>query len=945
MKVAPRGSLRLLAGLALGLAGLALNQWPVPLLTEETPPFVFGGALVLVAFVFLGTGPGLLASLVSLSAFFAQPGAAGLATSVYVLEAWATYHLYRRYGSLVFAVVAYWFSVGWLLDALLYGQMAGLPLAYVILLFVKQIFNGILNAIMAEVLTYLPAPRSLASLVRPLPAARLRQYVLSRVALVVMIPCLLLALIYTRSTYQRHLEVAADQEGAVAREAGTAVHLFLMEREDSLRRLAREIEIGRVAGREEPVARLAAFHREHPEFDTLGLTDAEGTVLATSPPSDVLGNRLAGQSLAPRRFFHEARVRQRTAYAPLSPGTVRLREAEKRAPVLLMAEPLLGAGGAFAGVVFGGLDSSALLPLLQAHRRHPTEIVTLLDQERTVIASLDPGLPGGTPLGADTPPRLAYAYQPLAVAAWGMEAHLPAASLHAEMMGSGYQILLFFGATLLLLYAAVLMFAGRMSEPLHTINRAATDIAAGHFPAEEPLRQLGSSPIGEIQSLASHFLNMQRALAYHDPVTGLPNRRLFLDRVTVAAAQARRNRAGLAVVSLDLDRFRIIEDSLGRALGNELLRRVARRLEGVVRAGDTVARLDADNFALLLAPVSQAEEAAKSAQKLLEALRRPFPLDGREVFVTACLGVSLYPADGENGEVLLRNADTAMSVAKQQGPDGYRLFAPVMNDRALEHLALEAGMRRAIAQGELLLHYQPQLELQTRSADAVEALVRWKPPGGPLLWPASFVPMAEASGLIVSLDHWVLRTACTQARAWQQVRPMRVAVNLSARQFHQPDLVEQVEKALREADLPAERLEIEITESVAMQGVDASVETLLGLRRLGVRLAVDDFGTGYSSLSYLKRLPVNTVKLDRSFTHDLATDGGDAAIARAVIDIAHSINLRVVAEGVETKEQLAFLRQHGCDAIQGFLVSHPLPADSVEPLFQPSAWLALPEGD
>jgi diguanylate cyclase (GGDEF)-like protein/PAS domain S-box-containing protein len=415
-------------------------------------------------------------------------------------------------------------------------------------------------------------------------------------------------------------------------------------------------------------------------------------------------------------------------------------------------------------------------------------------------------------------------------------------------------------------------------------------------------------------------------LAYHDALTGLPNRLLFNDRLSVAVAQAHRQGYRLAIFFLDVDRFKVINDSLGHSLGDRLLQGVARRLQASVREGDTVARLGGDEFILLLPALNRAEDVAKVAEKILDSLKLPFRLEGRELYVTASMGISLYPDDGADAEALIKNADTAMYRAKEQGRDNYQMYTPAMNASAVERLGLENSLRKALARDELELFYQPLLDLGTGRVHGVEALLRWRHPERGLLSPAEFMPLAEVTGLILPIGPWVLRTACARARAWQDLgHPhLSMAVNLSARQFQQPDLVAQVKRALEETGLPPRCLDLEITETNAMQNAEGTIHTLRELKALGVRISIDDFGIGYSSLNYLKRLPIDTLKIDQSFVRDITTDPDDAAIATAVIALAHTLKLRVVAEGVETQEQLAFLAARHCDRMQGYLFSRPL---------------------
>jgi diguanylate cyclase (GGDEF)-like protein/PAS domain S-box-containing protein len=390
-----------------------------------------------------------------------------------------------------------------------------------------------------------------------------------------------------------------------------------------------------------------------------------------------------------------------------------------------------------------------------------------------------------------------------------------------------------------------------------------------------------------------------RSLAYHDILTGLPNRLLFNDRLSVAVAQAHRVGKRLGVLFLDLDRFKVINDSLGHSQGDRLLQAVAERLQGSLREGDTVARLGGDEFILLLPGISRADDAARVAEKVLDCLKLPFRVEARELYVTASLGISLYPDDGLDADTLVKNADTAMYRAKDQGRDNYQLYTHAMNETAVERLALESGLRKALSHGELEVHYQPLLDIGTGRVHGVEALLRWRHPERGLVLPGDFIQLAEVTSLILPMGPWILRTACAQARAWQVAgHPnLCVAVNLSARQFQQPDLVAQVRRALEETGLPPSSLDLEITESHAMQNAEATILTLRELKSLGVRISIDDFGIGYSSLSYLRRLPIDTLKIDQSFVRDISTDPDDAAIATAVIALAHTLKLRVVAEG------------------------------------------------
>ncbi len=420
-------------------------------------------------------------------------------------------------------------------------------------------------------------------------------------------------------------------------------------------------------------------------------------------------------------------------------------------------------------------------------------------------------------------------------------------------------------------------------------------------------------------------------LAHFDTVTSLPNRYYFNERLHDAVARANRFGDPVALLFLDLDNFKIVNDTLGHHVGDELLRLVAVRLEQALRSGDMICRIGGDEFAVLLPNVADHEQAARVAVKCLEAVADAVTIEGNEIYVTVSIGISLCPRDATDAADLLKQADTAMYHAKARGRNAYQVFLPEMRGLAQKRLVLETSLRRAIEREEFLLHYQPQVQLATGKVVGVEALVRWQHPELGLVGPLEFIPIAEETGLIVAIGDWVLRTACTQARAWldRGIGPLRMAVNLSGRQFREDRLVEQVLAILRETGLPPGLLELEITESTLMDAGPTTVERLHQLRAAGVHLAIDDFGTGYSSMNYLKRFPVGMLKVDRSFVRDLPGDADDAAITQAIIAMARSLDIGVTAEGVETQAQADFLAQAGCALTQGYLFARPLPAEEL----------------
>ncbi len=416
-----------------------------------------------------------------------------------------------------------------------------------------------------------------------------------------------------------------------------------------------------------------------------------------------------------------------------------------------------------------------------------------------------------------------------------------------------------------------------------------------------------------------------RHLANYDALCGLPNRSLLADRTAQAIAHARRHQRTCALVAVNIDRFKLLNESYGPAAADALLKAVGARLQEAVREGDTAARLGADAFAVLASSLSRPEEVLAVVRKVREAMAAPFELDGRELRIELSVGASVFPRDGEEFDLLLRNADAAMNRVKAAGGGGFQFYAAAMTQEATDRVEIEAALHGAVERGEMQLHYQPQVELFDGGVVAVEALMRWKHPQRGAVPPGQFIPIAEQSDLIVSLGEWALQEGCRQLARWGNPA-LRMAINVSPRQFRSAGFAEAVARALREHGIQGERLEIELTEGVLIEDREQAITILEGLKRTGVRIAIDDFGTGYSSLSYLSGLPIDCLKIDRAFVVAAGKGGRDAAIAKAIISLGHSLGLRVLAEGVETAEQAAFLRSHACDEAQGYLFARPCAA-------------------
>jgi diguanylate cyclase (GGDEF)-like protein len=450
--------------------------------------------------------------------------------------------------------------------------------------------------------------------------------------------------------------------------------------------------------------------------------------------------------------------------------------------------------------------------------------------------------------------------------------------------------------------------------------------------------------VGHLAAIAieqAHLIDQLAYNAYHDDLTGLPNRALFRDRLTQALAVASRQATQVAVLLIDLDRFKPINDTLGHGVGDQVLQQLARRLNGVLRQSDTLARMSGDEFTIVLANLVSPEDAIRVGYKLLEAIQQPFHVDDHDLFVSASIGISIAPSDGTTASDLVRHADLAMFRAKTSGRNQVCCFAPELNAAAQARLELEMDLRLARERGDLQLFYQPQIDLKQGCVVGVEALLRWRHPDQGWISPAVFIPVAEESGQILGIGAWVLEEACRQAMRWHEQGhdKLTVAVNVSAVQFAQTDFADTVARALKATGLPPAMLELEVTESMVMRDVASVVERLTALRTMGVKIAIDDFGTGYSSLAYLQRLPLDRIKIDRAFVNELSSQpighkartGGDRAraVVQTIVTLAHSLGLQAVAEGVETNDHAAILYALGCDQAQGYLFARPLPADEV----------------
>jgi len=482
-------------------------------------------------------------------------------------------------------------------------------------------------------------------------------------------------------------------------------------------------------------------------------------------------------------------------------------------------------------------------------------------------------------------------------------------------------------------YVVVLVDRDGQDEVRSWLDAGADDYVVKPVdPSELKARLQSGRRIAELHGALLYAQEVVKEQATHDPLTGLPNRSLCKQKLDVALTEAINKMGMLAVAYLDLDNFKFINDTIGHTYGDLLLKSVAERLKNCLRSGDILSRMGGDEFTIVIPNISCPEDAIVVARKVLSALSASFQLGGNEFFISSSIGITIFPLDGQDADTLIRNADSAMYHAKEDGKNNFHLFTESLNFETTRRLQTESSLRKALERGELRVFYQPRMDIQSGMIVGCEALLRWEHPTRGLIPPNEFIPVAEETGVIVQMTRWVLRQACRQNKQWQDkgYPKIDVAVNVSARDFRDSNMLETVTEAIRLTGLDPSYLDIEITESVLMKNVDTAVRVLLSIRDMGVRVSIDDFGTGYSSLSYLKRFPIDAVKIDRSFVKDITTNPDDSAIAGAVLGMSHAMNLRVVAEGVETREQLDHLASLGCDEMQGYLVSKPVPAEEFE---------------
>lgn len=732
---------------------------------------------------------------------------------------------------------------------------------------------------------------------------------------------------------------------------------YLADTETSAQELATRPLVQAAAGRGELASltpELVHWVTEHPQLGTVAIMDLRGTNAASGLPNQPVPPEGSTQ----RDWFQGVL----TTGAPYlgAPGLSRV-TGRPRVPY---GVPIRDDRGTLRGVLVASISLEALSETLTAVHVGGHARLSLADTERHIIlAHVDPQRILQPASGRNEASRRLYAgergtletpnstgemtlsaFTQVPGMKWGIMIQEPSEEAFAPVDAMERQIATLVVGSVLLAGLCSAFLSLRIGRPLETLRATAEAMADGDLGRRADLSR--RDEIGDLGRAFDHMADRLQTTvgqleareaqlaqqATHDDLTGLPNRALLHDRLKRALARGDRRQQRVGLLFLDLDNFKVINDSLGHAAGDRLLREVADRLRASLRAEDTVARLGGDEFTVLLDEVGDATEALDTAARLITALKRPIDLDGHEVVVTASAGVAIGQPGQSSPTALLRHADAAMYHAKADGKARVAIFDPAMEGSALQRLQLEEDLRRALDNAEFRVYYQPIISLEDDGIVEMEALVRWQPPDQGLVSPATFIPVAEETGLIVPIGQWVLEEACRQAAAWRAHRadrPLIISVNLSARQFEQADLVSDVERTLRETGLAPECLKLEITESVVMRDAASAVVTLQALKALGVQLAIDDFGTGYSSLAYLKQLPVDALKIDRSFVDGVDSDAQDTAIVRSIVALGKALDLGITGEGIETPGQKAQLRLLGVERGQGYLFARPRPAQEI----------------
>lgn len=959
------------------IAGFAGNYLSLPLYFGVD--FLFGSIAVLVAVRLYGVVWGTLAAVIAGSyTYFLWHHPYSIV--IFTCEALVVGLLScRRNTNLIMADSLYWIFLGMPLGWLFHYGVLNMATTTTLLIILKQGVNGVFNALLATmVINHLPVRRWAGCPIQN-EYRSLLQTLFNLLMAFVLITGLLIMVkdnLWVKNKLEADIRKEIFSESARIVDDLNSWHMDHIQALEGLARLAANTDMT-------PSARLQQtsedFKEALPDFIRIHIDNAAGTSIAFAPAIDEKGKPSVGLNFSDRPYYKQLKTTLKPAMSDVFTGRV-----GAPAPVVTVGVPVISENR-FNGYVIGSVNLSYIKKLLEQGTECGAMEATIIDGKGQVIASTHDDL---APMEkydrrqrGEVRPLEARIYQwlprpernmaeairweksfyvletPVRFGLpWTLVMEVSVAPYQSELQRHNIQSLSSMLTVILLALLSAGITSRRLARPMYSLARATTNLP-GKIIGREAVEWPNSS-ITEIASLVSNFKTMAAILrqnftalweekehaqellaqmkhqAYHDPLTGLPNRVLFNDRLTIAMTNARHSNEILAILFFDLDQFKTVNDTLGHAAGDLLLQEVAGRLNGCLRERDTIARMGGDEFIMLLPQIDSVEVAAKVAGKVLDILGRPWTVNSHEFHITASIGIAVCPGDGDDPETLMKHADIAMYRAKEQGRNNYQLYTPALNARLQERQTMENSLRRALEREEFVVYYQSQVHTGTGRITGAEALVRWQHPERGLVCPDDFIPLAEETGLIVPIGEWVLYTACAQNKAWQDagLPPVRMTVNISAHQFRQVNFAGTVARVLEETGLEPRWLELEITESATMKDVVFTVSVLKELSAMGIQLAIDDFGTGYSSLSYLKRFPIHTLKIDRCFVRDVLNDPEDEALVNTIITLGRNLRLRVIAEGVETEEQMLFLKERRCEEMQGYLFGKPVPAGEFEKL-------------
>lgn len=852
--------------------------------------------------------------------------------------------------NMVLVDTLYWVLIGAPLVYFLYkGLYMNMDNEQILLVILKDALNGTLNALFATlIITVLPIRKWIFPLERKR-AIPLNHMLFSLVVGCVLLPALSISILQGNDKFKRVHEQTRAALKTQAFNISNVIDTWYKERMKAFSLIADNPDFYSEVENSRLQEHITLIHKTFSDFHTLFVADDRGTTVAFSPTVNEAGESTIGLNFSDRAYFIELKEVQRPIVSDVfvARGGVSL-------PIVTLNVPVMREEK-FAGIVTGGVDLEQLSKLIDIRSENPDTIITIVDRKNNVIASNDSNIkvmeqftylyencidegsgyfrliPDKSRLPSmQRSKRTFFAYEKELndIIGWRIIQQVPFRTYQQNL--EDYYIrnflIIFFLMLVAFLFAYVL---GKLfTDPIAMLAEATTRLP-GKLTSQTNIKWPRSA-IQEIETLIGNFRAtavVLKKLVGRDSLTNLPNRLLFKERLDEALSIARKSGRKLAVIFIDMDRFKSINDMFGHAIGDMILKEAARRLQNSAGKDCTLCRIGGDEFILLMPEIMVAEDAAGACQRILNAMQRPYEISGYKLEITTSMGIAMYPDDSDSGESLLKNSDIAMYHAKGLGKNNYQFFSPLMNGPALKKLTMENKLRGALRNGEFMLYYQPQVDINSREVIGMEALIRWKNPELGFVPPDEFIPLAEETGLIVQLGEWVLRTACAQNKAWQDLgyRPIPVSVNISVCQFLRQGFIKSIVSALDQTGLHPQWLELEITESIIIKDIELTNSLLDTLNNLGIKVSLDDFGTGFSSLGYLKNFKIDTLKIDSSFIKDIEHSDADAAIVSTIITLARNLKLNVVAEGVENKDQLRYLEEQGCDKIQGYFFSRPLP--------------------